>query len=232
MRTFVLNFFSTLLIKMITFCPVGTGFTSIDINSNVSLLFHCHWKWMLLNVECNELLPDFPVTNVVALNVAMSQLCHWWRPCDQELRRGDRPYCHVDRWPCWSLWLSSHRQLWTWPTKPCRSLGNHSKHIFCCRLQVFNYCSVLWWWASKLDLLPCSCVIQLFRFVYFLAYAKTPANSTIYITLGLKMQWIKKELYCFLSSVITFCYTFFLPVTLHILHVSKKSNDLSLSNFC
>lgn len=98
---------------------------------------------MLLNNECNKLLPDFPAANIIALNVTMSQLCQWWRPCDEELCRGDRPYCHVDRGPCWALWLSSHGQLWAWPTEPCWPLSNHSEHIFRCRLQVFNYCSVL-----------------------------------------------------------------------------------------
>jgi hypothetical protein len=36
-------------------------------------------------------LPEFPVANIVALNVPMPQLCQWWGPRHKELRRGDRP---------------------------------------------------------------------------------------------------------------------------------------------
>lgn len=107
-----------------------------------------------------RLLPYFLVSNIVALNVPMPQLCQRWWPCDKQLCRGDRPHCHIEGRPCWSLWLSSYGQLRAWPTAPCWSFSHNSKHIFCCRLQVFNQSCVLQRRATELDLLPWSCVIQ------------------------------------------------------------------------
>jgi hypothetical protein len=107
-------------------------------------------------------LPDFPVANIVALNVPMPQLCQWWGPCHEELRRGDRPHCHTERRPRRSLWFGSHSQLWAWLTESRGPLSHHSERILCCGLQVLNHGSVLQWRACELNLLPCPCVIQLF----------------------------------------------------------------------
>ena len=107
-----------------------------------------------------RLLPYFLVSNIVALNVPMPQLCQWRWPCDKQLCRGERPHCHIEGRPCWPLWLGSYGQLRAWSTAPCWSFSHNTKHIFCCRLQVFDQSCVLQRRATELDLLPWSCVIQ------------------------------------------------------------------------
>jgi hypothetical protein len=109
-----------------------------------------------------RLLPYFSVANIVALNVPMPQLCQWWWPCDKQLCRRDGPHCHIEGRPCRPLWLSSYCQLYAWPTEPCWSFSYNTKHVLCCRLQVFDQSCVLQRWTTQLNLLPCSCAIQFF----------------------------------------------------------------------
>jgi hypothetical protein len=114
--------------------PVLHGITS---HKTISLTF------TTTGTSNHRILPYFLVANIVALNVPMPQLCQRWRPYDKQLSRGERPHCHIEGRPCGPLWLGSYRQLWAWSTESCWSFSHNTKHILCCRLQVFNHSCVL-----------------------------------------------------------------------------------------